>query len=91
MGLCGEDHKKVIDRISRIEGQVRGIRKMIEEDRDCFELLKQIAATRGAMKSLGSVILEDHLHGHVTQAIRDHSNDHGLIAQVMEIFNKFSK
>jgi DNA-binding FrmR family transcriptional regulator len=90
MALCGDDHKRAISRINRIEGQVRGIRKMIEDDRDCFDVLKQLAATGGAIRSLGMLILEDHLHGCVAQAIRNESDD-DLIHQVMDIFNKFSK
>jgi len=91
MALCGEDHKKLLHRISRIEGQIRGIRKMVEEDRDCLEVLKQIAAVSGAVRSLGMVILEDHLKGCVSNAIRDKGEDVQLIHQVIEIFNKFSK
>jgi DNA-binding FrmR family transcriptional regulator len=91
MPICGEDQKKVLDRINRIEGQVRGLRKMVENDRDCFAVLKQIAAAGGAMRALGMVILEDHLKGCVSNAIRDKGSDEELIHQVVEIFNKFSK
>ena len=65
MALCGgaEEHKKLIARINRIEGQVRGIKKMIEEDRDCMNVLKQIAAASGALRSLGMVLMEEHLKG----------------------------
>jgi len=91
MALCGEDHKKLLDRISRIEGQVRGLRKMVENDRDCFDVLKQVAATGGAMRSLGMVILEDHLKGCVAEAIRDKEADSDLIQQVIDVFNKFSR
>ena len=38
MALCGEDHQKVISRINRVEGQIRGLKKMVEEDRDCFQV-----------------------------------------------------
>ena len=90
MALCG-DHDKLMHRINRIQGQVRGLKGMIEEDRDCFEVLKQIAAATGALRSLGVVILEDHLKGCVADAIRSHEADEALIHQVVEIFNKFSK
>ena len=53
--------------------------------------LKQIAAASGAIRSLGMVILEDHLRGCVSNAIRDKNNDEELIGQVIEIFNKFIK
>ena len=91
MALCGGEHKKLLNRISRIEGQVRGLRKMVEQDRDCFEVLKQIAAAGGAIRSLGMVILEDHLKGCVSEAIRDSNRDDELIDEVVRVFNRLSK
>lgn len=91
MALCGGDHKKLLTRINRIEGQVRGLRKMVREDQDCFAVLKQIAATSGAIKGLGLVILEHHLRGCVSDAIREHRGKDVMIDQVMEVFSKFGK
>ncbi len=91
MALCGEDHQKLLTRINRIEGQVRGLRKMVQEDRDCMEVLKQIAAAGGALRSLAMVLLEDHLKGCVASAIRTDQSENELIHQVIEVFNKFSK
>lgn len=91
MPLCGDDHLKVIARINRIEGQVRGLKKMVEEDRECMQVLKQVAAAQGALRSLGSMILEDHLKGCVATAIQNHDHENELIHEVVEIFNKFSK
>lgn len=91
MTLCGDDHPKLIARINRIEGQVKGLKKMVEEDRECLQVLKQIAAASGALRSLGALILEDHLKGCVTQAILNRENETGLITEVIDIFNKFSK
>ena len=90
MALCG-DSEKLIHRLNRIEGQVKGLRKMVEEDRDCFDVLKQVAATSGAMRSLGMVILEHHLTGCVSKALRDQDASEDLIKQTIDIFNKFSK
>ena len=91
MGICGDDHAKVIVRINRIEGQVRGLKKMVAEDRDCLQVLKQIAAAAGALRSLGAVILEDHLKGCVATAIQNQGNTSQQISEVVEIFNKFSR
>ena len=91
MPLCGEDHGKILARINRIGGQVRGLKKMVEHDRDCLQVLKQIAAAGGALRSLGAVILEDHLKGCVATAIQNKDNKSELISEVVEIFNKFSK
>lgn len=91
MALCGDDHPKLIARINRIEGQVRGLKRMVEENRDCLQVLKQIAAAGGALRSLGAVILEDHLKGCVATAIQHQDNETELITEVIEIFNKFSR
>lgn len=85
MTLCGSDKKKYVNRLSRIEGQTRGIKKMVGEDRDCMDVLKQISATIGALRSLGIVILEEHMKGCVTGAIRNEKRDAELIRQVVEI------
>jgi DNA-binding FrmR family transcriptional regulator len=91
MALCGTDHNALIARINRIEGQVRGLRKMVEDDRDCLDTLKQIAAASGAIRSLGMVVLENHLKGCVSDAIRDKGDNEELIHQVIDLFNKFSR
>jgi DNA-binding FrmR family transcriptional regulator len=88
MALCGGDHSHLLRRINRIEGQVRGLRRMVEEDRDCFDILKQIAAAGGAIKGLGRVILESHLRGCVSDALRS-DGAHKAIDEVMEVFDKF--
>ena len=64
---------------------------MVAEDRNCLQVLKQIAAASGALRSLGSVLLEDHLKGCVATAIQTQGNESELISEVVEIFNKFSK
>lgn len=56
-------------RIHRIEGQIRGIGKMIDEDRYCVDILTQLTAVQSALDALGLKLLEHHLHGCVAQAI----------------------
>ena len=91
MALCGDDHQKVLARINRIEGQVRGLRKMVEEDRYCMDVLKQVAAAAGALRSLGAIILEEHLKGCVTRAVENHDHVDETLREVVDIFNRFSK
>lgn len=56
-----ESLRKLINRLSRIEGHVRGIKNMIEEGRDCPDILIQIAAVRGGLDKVGRIILDEHL------------------------------
>ena len=57
-------------RIARIEGQVRGIGKMIAEDRYCIDVLTQVSAVQAALDALALELLEDHLHGCVHNAVK---------------------
>ena len=60
--MAGYAHEKdaLLKRLSRIEGQVRGIGRMVDEERYCIEILDQIAAARTALEHVGLKLLEDH-------------------------------
>jgi CsoR family transcriptional regulator, copper-sensing transcriptional repressor len=57
----GYDKKKIGNRLSRIEGQVRGIARMVEDDRYCIDVLTQVSAVKTALDSLSLQLLEDHV------------------------------
>ena len=63
--------KKVINRLARIEGHVRSIKTMVDNDRDCSEVLIQLAAVRNALESTAKVILKDHLEHCILHAIKE--------------------
>ena len=65
-----KDKPKVQARLRRIEGQVRGIQKMVDDDRYCIDVLTQVNATRAALESVALVLLADHTQHCVTEAIR---------------------
>jgi DNA-binding FrmR family transcriptional regulator len=65
-----KDKQKVATRLRRIEGQVRGIQKMVEEDRYCIDVLTQVNATRAALESVALQLLADHTEHCVAEAIR---------------------
>ena len=60
---------KVLNRLSRIEGQVRGISRMVEDDRYCVDLLTQLQAVRAALTRVESEVLKDHLDHCVMRAM----------------------
>ncbi len=91
MTLCAKDRKELIDRINRLEGQIRGLSKMVQNDRDCFAVLKQVAAAKGAIQAIGMTILKDHLQGCVTKAIRADAPADQMIDQALDILNKFGR
>ncbi len=53
--------KAIVNRLSRIEGHIRSIKTMVQEERDCADILIQISAVRSAISKVGRVVLEDHL------------------------------
>ena len=65
----GYDKEVLVKRLHRIEGQVRGIERMVEDDRYCIDILTQVAAVNTALESLAFKILDDHVNLCVTDAL----------------------
>ena len=64
-------NKGVLNRLARIEGQVKSIRTMVEAGRDCSEVLIQVAAARAALDQAGRLILEDHMEHCILDAVEE--------------------
>lgn len=64
-----KDRTQLLNRLSRVEGQVRGVSKMIEEGRYCIDVLTQIRAVRAALARVESTMLQDHLNHCIENAI----------------------
>src|SRR5204863_6089956 len=77
-------------RLNRIGGQVRGIGKMIDEDRYCIDVLTQVSAVQSALDALALRLLEHHLHGCVQHAVKSGSGDHA-IAEALQVIRKFAR
>ncbi len=65
-----EEHRALLNRLSRIEGQVRGIRGMIENDAYCADILTQSAAVSAAINAFNRALLSSHIHSCVAEDIR---------------------
>ncbi len=70
--------KEVADRLAKIEGHVRGIKRMAEEGKECEDLLLQISAVQAALKKTGQIILADHLEHCIADALRDGNGEAAL-------------
>lgn len=70
--------RKVVNRLARIEGHVRSIKEMVDSDRDCSEVLIQIAAVRKALDNAAKVILKDHLEHCILHAMTTEDGDKRL-------------
>ena len=64
----GEDKAKILARLRRIEGQVRGVARMIEDDKYCIDILTQLSAIISSSRNVGLLVLEDHIKGCVVNA-----------------------
>ncbi len=93
-----ETRKKLTSRMNRIEGQVKGVHRMMEEDRYCVDILVQIAAVRSALDAVGVQLLTDHLQscviGHGTEtehACAKPMTQEELLAEVQTVLSRFLK
>jgi len=77
------------DRLSRIEGQVRGVARMVDEQRPCIEVLQQLASVQAALRGVTKTVLRNYLERCATDAIR--SRDNGVYDELMEAIYKFVK
>ena len=67
--LMKKDNKSLINRLKRIEGQIRGLQKMVEEEKYCIDVITQTSAIRNALKGVEDVLLESHLSSCVVNQI----------------------
>lgn len=79
--------KAVLNRMSRIIGHMEAVKKMVEDGRDCSEVLVQISAVRSALNSVGKVILKDHLEHCIVDAVRE--NDAETMEELKRAIDKF--
>ena len=77
-------------RLNRIEGQVRGIGRMIDEDRYCVDVLAQVSAVQSALDALALKLLEHHLHGCVAHAVSSGDGAHA-IDEALAVISKFGR
>jgi len=85
--------KDAAQRLNRIEGQIKGIRKMVQEDRYCVEVLGQISAAHEGLRGVGKLIMRNYLENCVTSSLRSGSSKRAkqTYAEVMDVVYKFAK
>ena len=79
--------EQVLRRLARMEGQVRGVARMIERDESCVDVLQQTAALRAAIDSVSMLLMEDHVHGCVNSAVKS-GDAEALTDEVMEVVRR---
>ena len=80
--------KQLVSRLNRISGQLSGIKKMVEENRYCGEVLVQVSAVESAVRAFGYLVLEDHLATCVSERIR--AGDADVVKETVELVKKLN-
>lgn len=90
MALCGDekDKDRLIKRLRRIGGQVEGLCGMVEDDRDCIEVLRQVASVSGALKGVWMQLVGDHLRGCIATAQSSPKARAALIEELVDHLEK---
>ena len=85
-------HHDTIARLRRVEGQVRGVARMVEEERYCIDILAQIRAAKAALKKVENEILKDHLEFCVENAIvsGEPNEQRKKLEELMTVFGRYS-
>jgi DNA-binding FrmR family transcriptional regulator len=83
----GGSRDQVLRRLARMEGQVRGVARMIERDETCVDVLQQTAALRAAIDSVSMLLMEDHVSECVSSAVKSGEAD-ALTDEVMDVVRR---
>lgn len=88
-----ESKQQLLNRLKSVEGHVRGVQRMVDDDEYCIDIIKQTLAIQRALEKFNSIILERHLQGCVTTAIRsdDTSERERVINELLQVFETSSK
>jgi DNA-binding FrmR family transcriptional regulator len=88
--MHGEAKTSVLKRLQRIEGQVRGLTRMVDDDRYCIDIVTQISAVRAALRRAEEEILRDHVAHCVEHAIKsgNRTEQRKKVAELMDVFGR---
>ncbi len=84
---AGQETDALLTRLRRIEGQVRGVQKMVEDERYCLDILTQLQAITAATEKVAQQVLEGHIRGCVSDAIKQERGDEA-ISELMQVLGK---
>lgn len=89
-GVSLRDKQDLLDRLKKIEGQVRGLQRMVEEDRYCVDILTQLSAVRAALNRVAFQLLEGHTRGCVAAALRRGEGE-AAVQELLGVLDKLLK
>jgi DNA-binding FrmR family transcriptional regulator len=90
--LDATQQQAIVTRLNRIEGQIRGIRRMVQEPRLCLEILQQLAAAEAAMNRISLAVLKFHVEKCVPEGVEQGEPERSKrLAELVDIFDRFAK
>ena len=86
-------HEHALKRLKTIEGHVRGIERMLEDEAYCIDVLRQIQAVQSALNKVSTIILDEHLHSCLTQAVRgdDQEERERVLNEIIDVYETAKK
>lgn len=90
--LDSQQQQAIVTRLNRVEGQIKGIRRMVQEPRLCVEILQQLAAAEAAMNRISLVVLKFHVEKCVPEGIEQGEPERSRrLTELVDIFDRFAK
>ena len=86
-----KDKKSLLTRLKKIEGQIKGIERMVEEDRYCVDVLYQLSSVTAASQKVAAIIMKDHIKGCVREALTRDEHSEEYINELVSIVEQFNK
>jgi DNA-binding FrmR family transcriptional regulator len=91
MASYGKDKEAILARLKKMEGQIKGVRRMIEEDRYCVDVLDQLSSIIAASHKVAGIIMADHIKGCVRHAITDQERSEDMLNELVGVVDRFTR
>lgn len=91
MASYDEDKQEILTRLRRMEGQLRGIQRMVEGDKYCIDVLTQISSVIAAAQRVGAIVLKDHINGCVRKALTDGQSSDEAVNELVQAVTHFTR
>lgn len=86
-----KDRPAILARLRRIEGQLKGIQRMVKEDKYCVDVLNQLSSVVGATQKVAAIILQDHIRGCVRNALSRDERSDDYINELVTVVERFTR
>lgn len=91
MASYAKDKKQVLLRLRKMEGQIKGIQKMVEDDKYCVDVLNQLYSIIAATQNVAGIILKDHIHGCVKDALKHDEDGVAKVDELVAVVQRYAR